>query len=592
MLKMKNMKDKIKKVTLLGIASLALTGCADFLDILPKDMVTEDNFWDEKTDVEQMVFGCYVAMQSDAFISRAIAWGEMRSDNLYNGTKIQDEGGLYEIMRENILSTNAYTAWVSYYNVINRCNQIIAKAPEVSLKDPTYTSSDVQATIAELTTLRALCYFYLIRAFKDVPYYTTPVTQEDQVVNLPATPFATVLERIIADVESVQNNAMKAYPESAYNTGRITQDAIHALLADMYLWKGDYRKAEHYCQLVIDAKLAAFDKKAGGATSLGMGEPALIKHDNDPGRGYPLYPNNTGGTTYGNAFNKIFGTGNSFESIFELSYEPTGTAGDTHVENSAVGRLFGESTGRDGSNGGAGYVAPPDILGGDLDNPEPVYFKKEDSRYYENIVSGSGGASYTVRKGVYEDVYIMQSGTDFVTQSLSIRTRLNANWIFYRLTDVMLMQAEAYANQMADDGSDEDKELLKKAFYLVYAVNTRSFMGNISSSANSKLLQLGDYNTKSDICNLVLKERQIELMFEGKRWFDLVRQARRDGSTQIIRSKVQPKFTSSTAGTGTLFVNMESLYWPYNRDEVTLNTMLEQKDYYANESDGSYESTK
>ncbi len=588
---MKNMIYRIKRTTLLGAACLTLAGCADFLDILPKDMVTEDNFWDEKKDVEQMVFGCYAAMQSDAFISRVLAWGEMRSDNLYNGTKIQDEGGLYEIMRENILSTNAYTAWTDVYNVINRCNQIIAKAPEVSMKDPTYTSSEVQATIAELTTLRAMCYFYLIRAFKDVPYYTNPVKQEDQVVDLPASSFETVLDNIIADVEAVQNNALKAYPKVIYNTGRITQDAIHALLADMYLWKGDYQKAESYCQMVIDSKLAKFDKQANGASSMGIGMPTLMKHEDDPTRGYPLYPNHQGGNYYGNAYNRIFGEGNSMESIFELSYDPTGVAGDTHVENSAVGRLFGEFTGRDKSNAGHGFLAPPDVLGSDLKNPTPVYFKKEDCRFYENIVSDQDASSFSIRKGVYKDITIQQNGSDFRASSMSGRSLLDANWIFYRLTDVMLMQAEAYANQMADDGSEEDAELLKKAFYLVYAVNTRSFMGNTSGS-NKKLLQLGDYANKADICNLILKERQIELMFEGKRWFDLVRQARRDGNTQIVRSKVQPKFTSSTAGTGTLFVNMEALYWPYNKNEVKLNSSLEQKPFYANEAEGSYESTK
>lgn len=591
---MKNIIDKIKRTTLLGAACLTLAGCGDFLDILPKDMVTEDNFWDEKTDVEQMVFGCYAAMQSDAFISRVLAWGEMRSDNLYNGTKISNDGSLYEIMRENILSTNAYTTWADFYNVINRCNQIIARAPEVSQKDPTYTSSDVQATIAEMTAIRSMCYFYLIRAFKDVPYYTNPVKQEDEVVDLPASSFETVLERIIADVESVQNNAMKAYPTEAYNTGRITQDAIHALLADMYLWKGDYKKAESYCQLVIDSKLAKFDKEAGGSTSMGTGEPTLIKHDNDPGRGYPLYPNNMGGNYYGNAFDKIFGEGNSFESIFELSYDYTGK-GDTHVANTAVGRLFGEfDVDNDKSNQGSGFLAPPDVLGSDLENTTPVYFKKEDSRYYENILASNSGTSFTVRKGVYESTIIMQNGTDFISMTdLVGRIHPDANWIFYRLTDVMLMQAEAYANQMADDGSEEDQELLKKAFYLVYAVNTRSFMGRnaSSSAASTKLLQLDDYVNKTDINNLVLKERQLELMFEGKRWFDLVRQARRDGSTQIVRSKVQPKFTSSTAGTGTLFVNMEALYWPYNKNEVKLNSALEQKSFYANESEGSYEST-
>ncbi len=586
---MKKIIRKLNKIALLGAACVALTGCNDFLDIIPKDMVTEDNFWDEKTDVEQMVFGCYEAMQSDAFISRAIAWGEMRSDNLYNGTKIQDDGSLYEIMRENLLSTNAYTSWTPIYAVINRCNQIIAKAPEVAQKDPTYTSSEVQATIAEMTAIRSLCYFYLIRAFEDVPYYTNAVKQEDQVEYLPTTSFNKVLENIIADLESVRNNAYKVYPNEEYNTGRITQDAIHAMLADMCLWKQDYKKAEQYCQLVIDSKYQKYYKKTNGSSLSIGGGLKLFKHNEDTGNGYPLYPNSVGMTEqYGNAYNAIFGEGCSEESIFELSFTPTGDNGNKWVENSAVGRLFGEFTGRDKSNMGMRYLNPPDIIGADLQGNTPQYFTKKDSRFYENIMTDKDFTSFNVAKWVYNFVYINKVGTDYTTTRVS-DALLDANWIFYRLTDVMLMQAEAYVHQMADDNSEEDKELLRKAFYLIYAVNARSFMGNINSSANSELLQLSNYPTKDLMNELVLKERHVELMFEGKRWFDLVRQARRDGNTQIVRSKVQPKFTASSSGS--VFVSMASLYWPYNKNEVKLNPYLNQKPYYANETEDSYEST-
>ena len=73
-------------------------------------------------------------------------------------------------MSENILSNNSYTDWSSFYSVIDRCNLVIQKAPEVAEKDPNYLPSDVQATIAEVTALRALCYFYLVRTFMAVHY--------------------------------------------------------------------------------------------------------------------------------------------------------------------------------------------------------------------------------------------------------------------------------------------------------------------------------------------------------------------------------------------------------------------------------------
>ena len=54
--------NKIKSLALVGVAALAFTGCRDFLYIEPKTFVSEDNFWNEKTDVDQMVAGVYVKM--------------------------------------------------------------------------------------------------------------------------------------------------------------------------------------------------------------------------------------------------------------------------------------------------------------------------------------------------------------------------------------------------------------------------------------------------------------------------------------------------------------------------------------------------
>ena len=190
---MKQLYQTIRNGAALGLLSLALLGCSDFLQITPRDIVTEDNFWNEKADIDQMVAGCYASMQSDNFIRRCVVWGELRSENIYPGSNVQNQEDLYQALRENLLTTNEYCKWSSFYDVINKCNTVIRYAPEVSLKDPSYRSSDVQATIAEMTALRSLCYFYLIRAFDEVPFTRDAVTQEDQVQYLPASSFDYVL---------------------------------------------------------------------------------------------------------------------------------------------------------------------------------------------------------------------------------------------------------------------------------------------------------------------------------------------------------------------------------------------------------------
>ena len=52
-----------------------MTSCGDFLDIYPLTMVYEDNYWNEKNDVDQIVTGCYTRMQDDDFVRRLFIWG-------------------------------------------------------------------------------------------------------------------------------------------------------------------------------------------------------------------------------------------------------------------------------------------------------------------------------------------------------------------------------------------------------------------------------------------------------------------------------------------------------------------------------------
>ena len=76
----------IKSIVLAGLTSLTLSSCGDFLEIEPKNFVSEDNFWNEKSDIDQMVTGTYVKMQTDAFLRRCIVWGEVRGDNVLAGS--------------------------------------------------------------------------------------------------------------------------------------------------------------------------------------------------------------------------------------------------------------------------------------------------------------------------------------------------------------------------------------------------------------------------------------------------------------------------------------------------------------------------
>lgn len=571
---MKNIKIKS---AILALAGFTLTSCADFLDITPLTLVVEDNYWNEKNDVDQIVTGCYTRMQDDDFMNRLFAWGEMRSDNVYVGNELSTTSSEYNLLRENILSTNAYTDWSPFYSVINRCNLVIDRAPKVAAVDPSFTQSDVNATIAEVSAIRALCYFYLVRTFRDVPYYTYAITSDEQQMDLPVTSGDEIVRSLIADLESVQNNAIKVYADEDANYGRITQNAIHALLADMYLWIQDYSNCARYCQMVIDDKKKEFE-------------------DNGYSYEYPLFPDVDRNGNTALAYQRIFGEGGSLESIFELDFTDTD---DGYKSNNMVANFFYNYIG----TAKAGTIAPAQVFVTEFTTASiflptsSANAKTSDCRLYESVLADdfTNPSSSTIAKYVYTNIPTITLTNMSNVYSIYGRTQKNgANWIFYRVSDVMLMKAEALVNMISSDESEdamseEDKARLKEAFELVKAVNDRS---NMTVGASS--LVEGDYDTKSAMSDLVLEERRREFLFEGKRWFDLVRYSRREGNTQKLRDLVSQKFVDNASSATSKLTSMDAIYMPYNYDELRVNQNLHQNPAYG-DGDGensSYETTK
>ena len=586
---------KIKKLGFMGLVGLmgfTLTGCTDFLEVEPQNDIILEKFWTEKSDVHSIITGCYSALESDANIKRMMVWGEFRSDHIYIGENISSDGDLEKVLMENIDAKNTYTNWDGFYDVINRCNTVILYAPKVADKDPAYTQSELKADIAEVVALRSLAYFYLIRTFRDVPYTTEAYTDDSQKMDLPATPFNVVLDSLISSLQSVENDAVRRYPEDTpiYQTGRITQDAIRAMLCEMYLWKQDYDNCIKYADLVIASKKQiGEDNRKKSSNYASSGGTALFERTN----GYPLIDSQTSGKNFGNAYSTIFGDDNNAtrymqEIIFQLVFEDSRATNNSSYANGAVNSFYGNSSAR------VGLVAPSDFLLEERDETQNrVVFdlknKKLDARLYENFSTGDK----CINKYTATDVSINATTEANPRADYSGRYSQNqngSNWIVYRLTDIMLMKAEALSQKLME-GSEEDvvaynKPILAEAFTLVNAVNKRSICQPLAQLKDT--LVASDYNTKSLMETLVYKERQRELMFEGKRWYDLVRISRRTGSTADLAQAALRKAQTSQALIANKLEKMDAIYWPYNYEEIKVNKNLVQNPAFDSGEDKSY----
>lgn len=588
------MNTKIYKIALAICMTCGFASCSDFLEIEPQNEIILEKFWNEKADVDAIIGGCYSALQDEGVIKRMMVWGEFRSDNISVGRNIQQDGSLEKVLKENIDAKNTYTDWSGFYEVINRCNTVIKYAPGVAEVDPAYTQSELQANIAEMVALRSLSYFYLIRTFRDVPFTREAYTDDDQKMDLPATKFDAVVDSLIDDLESVKNNAVKRYPvtKPLYQTGRVTQDFIHALLCELYLWKKDYQNCIRYADMVIAAKKVIYEENRLQKTSSTISQTNDVEEKYN---GYPLVSNSSQVNYFGDAYDTLFGYDNdnqdelNQEIIFQLIFDDD-PQGSSMRQNGAVNTFYGNSQ----SN--IGFVAPSDFIFDDYDEKKGEVWaeknKKLDSRiFFDCDVDDKSINKYKTRTLTIESAS-SSSTPRYSYGSTYPQNQNGSNWIIYRLSDIMLMKAEALTQQMRE-GSDADvveynKPLLSQAFSLVNAINKRA----LCQSKLADTLLATDYTTKSLMEELVYQERQRELMFEGKRWYDLVRISQRAGNTQKLSTAARRKATTGADLIANLLAKMDAIYWPYNLDEIKVNSNLVQNPAFSSGEDTSYQKTK
>jgi len=141
-----------------------------------------------------------------------------------------------------------------------------------------------------------------------------------------------------------------------------------------------------------------------------------------------------------------------------------------------------------------------------------------------------------------------------------------SHWIVYRYADVLLMKAEA-TNQLGN-GAD--------ALGLVKQVRDRGRALGLTNTSPG-------VNDKDGIADLILLERAREFAFEGKRWYDLLRNARRENYrrlsilTTMVSSTVSADRQQSAIAK---FKDPNCHYLPIYAYELQTDPLLVQNPFY------------
>jgi starch-binding outer membrane protein, SusD/RagB family len=252
--------------------------CEDSLTILPPDGKVKNEYWKSKEDVRATLMGAYkrLAMSDEQFFY----YGELRADMLEAGVNLSNQ--LRDIMKSNIYPSNNFTKWGDFYSVINYCNSVLKYSPEVKMIDGNFTDYDFNLYNAEAVFLRSLCYFYLVRVFKDVPFILTPYDTDEQDFFPPKISDDAILDSIFNHLTSILPMIPEEHETNDKTRGRATRGAVHALLADIALWRFDYQACINHIEFIENSDL------------------------------YELVP--------GSNWFTIFSEGNTLEGIFELQF--------------------------------------------------------------------------------------------------------------------------------------------------------------------------------------------------------------------------------------------------------------------------------
>lgn len=171
----------------------------------------------------------------------------------------------------------------------------------------------------------------------------------------------------------------------------------------------------------------------------------------------------------------------------------------------------------------------------------------------------------TVSYDVREEAFYRAS--DFSIVKWGTENPSFVNWQAYRITDIMLMKAEA----LAQTGVGAE------AIALIDEIRLKRKAVTITA-------QTPDPSDKDAICDYILSERSREFAFEGKRWYDILRMAKRDNYRRLdiilnmIAQTVSPAVQQSAINK---FRDINSHYFPIPETEIFADPQLVQNPFYT-----------
>ena len=490
---------KLKNILVIGLTSLTLASCNDFLDVESPSSYSEEFVFSQKTEINRALNGVYASILVNDLYGKAF----QRSFILNSDVEMM-------ISSTNVATHNSYARfdcddqgseinkyWQAAYKAIEDANRFIYNLEN----SPLYNEEDaeIMQMTGEAKCIRAMVYHDMVVMFGDIPFTFRPASQLGGDYVIPIMDRKEIQDNLINDLKAI---APKMSSSASVTVERASQEFAYALIARIALTAGGY-------SLHPDKN----NPKSYGV----MSRPENYQDYYRIAKEYTNLVISSGSHSIGTSYKDVFLKESNFEliskgdPIFEIPFakESTGETGNIQGPTSTANE--GQTLGKNVWGAADGN--------GRLNAFYRYSFDEKDKRrdfvnglwYYGNSTNNVSQDSclirsdYTVHNNKWSKLWA-NAGQFLNTSSGST----GINFPYMRYADVLLMNAEAI-NELegpTKEAQESLRQVRSRAFDDQGAVNT--YVTNTASS-KEKFLQA------------VLDERKWEFAGENIRWRDLVR---------------------------------------------------------------------
>ncbi|MGV8095424.1 MAG: RagB/SusD family nutrient uptake outer membrane protein [Mangrovibacterium sp.] len=457
---------------LIIVLTMFLSSCDDFLTQSPYEYIGIENFYSTSEQVGQAVTGCYNGLIG--ILNSGEYWfNENRSDN---STKNHTNNitSNTESFYPSILMVDVSNDYVQNYwaKSYDLISRVNLVIHYLDVVDDETKKAQYEA---EAKFLRGWCYFNLVRYFGGIPLVTKPISNGDEAKEIARSSTDLVYEQIIQDISDAYELFVSIDGSYSPAYGRANKWAAAALLGKIYLTIGETAKALSTLEVVYN----------GGSFSL---------IDN-----------------YADLFIEATETSKaSKEIIFPVRFESGGLGLGNNFSTKATHNNisdFGDNEIHYTNNLYNAYITSSDTA-------TDIRFKVTCTEV--DIFQYPGGAGINVRYCPKMAGLVSDGKGGYVAGKMSMKNDGGLDWPEIRFADVVLMLAELKGQ------SGGGLDLLNK-------VRARSHAPLYTSQSITNLFN-GDFQ------KAVLNERRLELAFENKRLFDMLRMGD-DYATAVLYEK-------------------------------------------------------